>query len=130
MAHCYLRISIENYDTLPCPQAAIDEWVLPPIVDNETETPRTSANTTIRDAIEVANLGSAPAFEVEHADGAAPDRNSETPTHIIIPLNNLGGNIIAAMVPMAQAEGVPFSHVYLSHRQMLKYLNEGILPES
>jgi hypothetical protein len=92
----------------------------------------TSENATIKQAIEAArkikHIDVDPPIFIEHIEGVKPLRDSDNPTHAIIGMRNVGGDMDVESMNLANAEGRPYSHVKMSHKQALTYLNDGVLP--
>lgn len=135
MAHGFIRIATEHLP-LPCPQAILDKWRVPPIVEGTEEepiiTPRTPANTTVGGAMDlkdagVTSSGSAPCFWIKHLEEGGFTREFEEGerTHRIAPVNNTSGAIHEAMMPMSQAANVPYGNLYVAHDDWLHYQNDG-----
>ena len=91
------------------------------------------ANASMKQAVEAARAAGVRDVDepssIAHVDGELPDRESETPTHWLIGMRNVGGQMDVEAIQIAQAQGTPYSHVKLAHDEVLTYLNEGTLPE-
>jgi len=134
MASSFFRLTDNAFNNFPCPQAVLRKWNVPPKpTEDEEGNPLVVTPHTIREALDAATLGSAPYFPIMHVDGEIPLRSAGEDgifeeTHWIISLNNVGGIIDSAVMPVAQAEGVAYSEVKLAHDECKHYLATGELP--
>ena len=137
MAHGFVRIATEHLG-LPCPQPILDKWGASPIIggtdDEPTSTPRTPENTTVGEVMDLkdsggTSSGAAPTFWIKHLPDGGFERTDDEDerTHRIAPSNNTSGAVHEAMLPMAQAAGVPYGHLYVAHDDFLKYQDGGVL---
>jgi len=131
MAQTFFRLTDNAFNNFECPASVLKKWNVPPKpTEDEEGNPLEVTPYTIREAHDAASLGSAPYFHIQHFKTVPPKREVAvtSATHWIIPLNNVGGIIDMAVMPVAEAEGAPYSEVKLSTDEIQEYLKTGKLP--
>lgn len=131
MAQTFFRLSDNAFNNFPCPAAVLKKWNVPnKLTEDEEGNPLEVTPYTIREAVDAAALGSAPYFSIQHFKTVPPKRgvSVNSITHWILPLNNVGGIIDMAVMPISQAENIPYSEVKLSTDEIQEYLKTGKLP--
>jgi hypothetical protein len=136
----YFNITLPYYNGANVPEAflkIVGELRHPSAEVDENDEPilgevMTHDNATIKQAIEAAlakrHIDVDPPIFIEHVEGEKPIRDPENPTHVVIGMRNVGGDMDVEAMNLAVAEERSYSHVKMSHKQGIDYLNYGILP--